>query len=161
MKLYELANEYGKLQDLLETETDKQSVIDNLEKIEGQFSYKAEQVAKMVITLESNVSAYEDEINRLSAKRKTLNNNIEHLKTYLLQSLKDAQIDKIKGQMVTIAIRQNPKSVRILSMDSLPPEFRVKHEDTPNKVAILEHFKETGEIINGVELFNTERVDIR
>lgn len=163
MKLYELANEYGKLQDKLElAETDKQTVIDELEKIEGVFSYKVEQVAKMVITLDSNVSACEDEVNRLNAKKKAIENRIEWLKTYLLQSLKDAQVDKVKGQMVSVAIRENPKSVRILSIDEIPPEFKEKREETVvKKVDILAHFKETGEIISGVEIFNTERVDIR
>jgi predicted nuclease with TOPRIM domain len=163
MKLYELANAYGKLQDKLElAETDKQTVIDELEKIEGEFIYKVEQVAKMVITLESNVSACEDEVNRLNAKKKTFDNKIEWIKTYLLQSLKDAQIDKVKGQMVNISIRENPKSVRILSVDEIPTEFKEKREETVvKKVAILAHFKETGEIVNGIEIYNTERVDIR
>lgn len=163
MKLYELANEYGKLQDQLDlVEVDKQSVIDSIEKIDGEFTYKSEQIAKMVITLESNVSACEDEINRLSTKKRAIDNKIEWLKTYLLQSLKDAQVDKVKGQMVNISIRQNPKSVRILSIDEIPPEFKEKREETiVKKTDILAHFKDTGEIVSGIEIFNTERIDIR
>ena len=163
MKLYELANDYGKLQDKLEfAEMDKQSIIDDLEKIEGELTFKVEQIAKMVITLGSNVSACEDEINRLSAKKKTYDNKMEWLKTYLLQSLKDAQIDKVKGQMVNVSIRENPKSVRILSIDEIPEEFKEKREETVvKKVDILAHFKETGEIVSGVEIYNTERIDIR
>lgn len=163
MKLYELANEYGKLQDKLElAETDKQVVIDELEKIEGEFSYKVEQIGKMVITLDSNVSACEDEINRLNAKKIACENKIEWLKTYLLQALKDAQVDKVKGQMVNVSIRDNPKSVRILSVDEIPPEFKEERTETVvKKVDILAHLKETGEVVNGVEIYNTQRVDIR
>jgi len=162
LKLYELVSEYGKLQDRLELiETDQQSILDELNRIEGELTYKSEQIAKMILSLESNIACCDDEIKRLSSKKKAYENKVEWLKSYLLQSLKDAQMDKIKGEVCNIAIRQNPISIRILSQSEIPPEFLVQHAPTVDKVAITQHFKETGEIVSGTEIVRTERVDIR
>jgi hypothetical protein len=61
-------------------------------------------------------------------------------------------------------VQDNPYSVGEVSLDTLPPEFIriIPEQKAADKKAILEHFKQTGEIPPGVsEISRSKRLVIK
>jgi hypothetical protein len=72
-------------------------------------------------------------------------------------------INNVKGDLLQITVRPNPYSVSEVDLGLLPQEFirTIPEKQEPDKKAILEHFKATGELINGVEINRTLRLSIK
>lgn len=88
MKLYELAVQFRELQDMLEDENVDVEVIQNtLEGIEFEFTEKVENIAKLIKGLEAEEKAIKEEEERLSKRRKALENKREWLKQYLMENM--------------------------------------------------------------------------
>lgn len=73
-------------------------------------------------------------------------------------------ITKVKRDTITISILDNPPSVEVIDIDETPGEYiriipEVREAD---KKTIIEHFKETGEIIPGTDMIlNKKHILIR
>jgi len=97
-------------------------------------------------------------------------NGLDEIKTLLKIHLEDYPIsekklskltgvDNVKGTLVTISLRKNPVSVNILNAEAIPEIYRVVIPESwqPDKKAILTQFKNTGEIVDGVEIVNDKK----
>ena len=136
MKLYELTADIMQLQDMLENEVeDEQVLLDTLEGVQWEYDFKLEQCAKVVRNLEADMEAIKSEVDRLNNKRKLLNNNIDRLKKYMFKSMKATGTDKVKGNVLTVAIQKNGgKLPLILDVDvsELPDDLVVIKESADN-----------------------------
>ena len=85
MKLYELTENYRNLQDLLENpEIDNDLIEKALDEVGEQLEEKAENIAKLIKTLEVEVTGFKTEEKRLADKRKT---EIEFNKGFLIATI--------------------------------------------------------------------------
>ena len=136
MKLYELTADIMQLQDMLENEVeDEQVLLDTLEGVQWEYDFKLEQCAKVVRNLEADMEAIKSEVDRLNNKRKLLSNNIDRLKKYMFDSMKATGTDKVKGNVLTVAIQKNGgKLPLILDVDvsELPDDLVVIKESPDN-----------------------------
>ena len=136
MKLYELTADIMQLQDLLEYEVeDEQVLLDTLEGVQWEYDFKLEQCAKVVRNLEADMEAIKSEVDRLNNKRKLLSNNIDRLKKYMFDSMKATGTDKVKGNVLTVAIQKNGgKLPLILDVDvsELPDDLVIIKESPDN-----------------------------
>lgn len=115
MKLYELAEAYRNLQEMLEDDdTDITAIHDTLEAVEDEINIKCENIAKLIRTLDAQEKLLKEEEERLARRRRTLENKREWLKKYVIKQLEAAGIDKIKGTLFTISLQENPPSVEII-----------------------------------------------
>jgi hypothetical protein len=93
-----------------------------LEKVESDFDKKAERVALFIRELLATAKAIKEEETRLAARRKSIDNAAERLKSYLeLQMIANTR-PHIVGQLVTLRIQKNAPSVkieRLFSQDEL------------------------------------------
>jgi hypothetical protein len=157
MKLYELSKTYQDLIELIDVGVD---VFDTLESIRDAIDQKAENIAKVVVTLDRQAEMIRDEEKRLYEKRRSIESRISSLKQYLEQELRRAGIEKVKGQIFTVAMQRNSPSVEIVDEALIPKEY-IKEQITVSidKKSLLEALKDN--VIPGAQIKQTESVRIR
>ena len=108
MNLYELTDSMLRVQDLLESdEFDEETLADTLEAVEGAYEVKLENYCKVIKNLEADVEALKNEAKRLTDKRKSIESNIDRLKSNIFDSMKTTNTPKVKGTVFTISIQKN------------------------------------------------------
>lgn len=130
MKLYEISELYtGILNQIEDGELDLEQMEEALNVIEGEFNYKAENIVKIIKSLEYSVEAVKNETKRLGEQKKRLERNIDSLKNYLLDNMNRTGVTKIKSDLFNIGIRNNPISVDVYDESEF---VRVAKEQFPN-----------------------------
>lgn len=157
MNLYELSIAFQEVQNM---ELDPEVMQDTLDSIEGAIENKAENIAKLIRNLESDVKAYKEEEERLKTKRQATENKVKWLKTYLEDNMKLTGKTKFKSGMFNFSIQKNPASVNILDERIIPKEFLIPQLPKIDKTALKDVLK-TGVEVPGAELKQTEGLRIR
>lgn len=149
--LYELTGDVLQLQEMLENDPENEYVQDTLEALEGELSLKAEAYCRVIKNMEANLAGFKNEIDRLCKKKKTLENSIQRLKEALFNSMQATGTDKIKGDLFTLAIRNNaPKLPSNLDINQVPIDFIIERQYDIDKRGLLQAVK-NGEV-DGIEL---------
>ena len=161
MKLYELTENYINLQQLLENEEiPKEMVIDALDNVGEELEAKAENIAKLIKTLEVDITGYKAEETRLALKRKSLENRVKSLKEYLDNAMKVTGKTKFKGQLFSFSIQKNPPSVNVIDEKLIPEEYFIPQEPALDKKRLLSDLK-SGIKVEGAEVKQTESLRIK
>ena len=159
-KLYELTDNYLKVLAMAEDGEDGEDVyIDTLESIEFEIEEKAENIAKIMAELQGSVDMLKKEEERLSAKRKVIENNSKRLKQYLEEQMLLTGKVKFKTELFSFGIQKNAPSLDVVTEDNIPEEFYVV-ERRLNKTDLLKAIK-AGLEIDGVSTKQTESLRIR
>ena len=162
MKLYELTEMYQNVWNLIEDEdVDIETLEMALNQIEENIELKAEGMAKLIKSIDGDIAALKEEENRLAKKRKALENKQKNIKTYLEYQLIGMGIDKVKTPLFTVALQNNPPSVRFIDEALIPEQYKVRTElvSIPKKL-ILDDIKEDKEVA-GCELVQGKSLRIR
>lgn len=161
MKLYELTENYLNLQELLENpEVPQELITSALEQVGEELEVKAENIAKLIKTLEVDIAGFKEEEKRLSDRRKSLENRVEKLKEYLDTSMKLTGKTKFKGRVFSFSIQPNPLGVDVLDEKVIPQKYFIEKAPVLDKRTILKDLK-NGEDIPGVKIKQTESLRIR
>ena len=161
MNLYELTENYRNLQELLDNpEIDQEIITNALDEVGEQLEEKAENIAKLIKTLEVEVNGYKTEEKRLADRRKTLENRITGLKSYIDAAMKATGKKKFKGQLFSFNIQKNPPSVKITDNTLIPKKYYIQQEPLLDKKTVLAELK-NGVIVPGTEILQTESLRIR
>lgn len=162
--LYQLVEQHRELERLADVEDlDEQTVADTLAGLQGDIATKAQSVAAMTLNVEAWAQAAEDASKRLAERATRTRKKAEWLRRYLHENMRAAGIPKIESPEFTVSIRKNPAAVLIAEGIILPAKFMVQPEPPPprpDKKAIGEALK-AGEVIEGCELRQSERLEIR
>lgn len=151
MNLYEITGDVLKLQEMLVNDPENEYVQDTLESLNGELELKATAYCRVIKNMEANLEAYKSEIDRLSKRKKVLENSIQRLKDALLESMKATGKDKIKDDIFTVAIRNNaPKLPSNLDINKVPVDYLIEREYSIDKRALLNDIK-AGKV-EGIEL---------
>lgn len=160
-KLYELTEMYQNISNLIEEDADNETLEKALDEITDNIQIKAENMAKLIKSIEGNINALKDEEKRLQAKRKALENKVVSIKRYLEEQLKVMGLNKVQGNLFTVSIQKNPQSVNILNEDLIPEQFKKVVTTTKiDRKELLAALKE-GQEIEGAEIKQTESLRIR
>ena len=157
MNLYELSVAFQEVQNM---DLDPEVMQDTLDSIEDAIENKAENIAKLVRNLESDVAAYKEEEDRLKTKRQSTENKVKWLKTYLEDNMKLTGKTKFKSGMFNFSIQKNPASVNITDEKAIPEEFLIQQPPKVDKTSLKEILKR-GIEVPGAELKQTEGLRIR
>ena len=155
--LYELSDDYRRLLDELEsaeTDEERDEAFRQLEQLDADIAVKAENYARVIQTKKAEAEAYAKEKERLAARQKAAKNTADRLQQSLLDTMQLLGISAINTAIGTWRVAKNPWSCEILDEKEVPEEFRIPLE-IPYKIdrdAIKKHFRETGELIPGVEV---------
>lgn len=157
MNLYELSLSFQEVQNM---ELDPEVMKDTLDSINDAIENKAENIAKLIRNLESDVSAFKEEEDRLKTKRQAAENKVKWLKTYLEDNMKLTGKTKFKSGMFNFSIQKNPASVNITDERIIPEDFLIPQPPKVDKNSLKELLKSVVEI-PGAELKQTESLRIR
>lgn len=159
MKLYELTSSYQQVLEIAE-QLDAETLKDTLDAIEDAIETKVENTAFVIKSLEANTKVIDEEIKRLQAMKGTQQNNIKSLKLYVQDAMEQVGLDKIQGELIKVAIQNNPASVEILDETKIDKKYFVEQAPVLKKQLLLTSLKH-GEEIEGVKLTQTRSIRIR
>ena len=131
MTLYELTNDYINLLALAEDpDTDPEVLADTLEGLDGQLEDKADNYAKVIRQIESDVNGLKAEIERLQARKTAAQNNIDRMKANLEQMMIATDKTKFKTELFSFGIQKNPAKVVMDEqyIENVPEEY-LKYKD--------------------------------
>lgn len=137
--IYELTDDFLRIQDMMEDpELDPQTLADTLEAIEGELEVKAENYAKVMKNLEGDIVAIKAEIDRLTAKKRAIENNIKNMKATLQSVMEVTGKTKFKTDLFSFGIQKNAPSVVIDVEDvrDIPEDYLKFKEPEVDKTAI-------------------------
>lgn len=155
MQLYEITEAYLALDNLDDTEDIKHY----LSAIQDEFNDKLESTTYVIQNYKSEIEAIKNEINRLSSKKKSLENKVTFLTDYMYENMKALDMEKAKVGTFDLRIQKNPKSVQILDETKIADDYiRIKKELDKSK--IKEALK-NGLTVEGAELIQTEGLRIK
>lgn len=159
MKLYELTSSYQQVLEIAE-QLDAETLTDTLDAIEDAIETKVENTAFVIKSLEANTKIIDDEIKRLQAMKGAQQNNIKSLKLYIQDAMEQVGLDKVQGELIKVAIQNNPASVEILDETKIDKKYFVEQEPVLKKQLLLASLKH-GEEIEGAKLTQTRSIRIR
>jgi hypothetical protein len=161
--LYTLTTDYLRILDLLEDPAaDAEQLEHELDAIAGLLTHKVESCAGLVQHLEGMAAMRKSEADRMRELAAADQRNADRLRDYVLRHMQALGSEKIDTARFRVSIRTNPPSVHVLE-EMLVPEHYIRTVVTTSvdKRALLENFKATGEIVDGVEITRSTRLDIR
>lgn len=154
--LYDMANETMKTVIELSERAENGEPVSNDEFMQAlQLSQDTEQkivnTGFVVKNLSSDSEQISEEIKRLQAKKKAIDNRTEWLKSNIKFAMQTLGIEKVKHPVLPISLRNNPQfSVNVENAENLPSEYQVVKIE-PNKKALLDLFKDNPSFaLNGV-----------
>lgn len=131
MTLYSLNVQMQTLLEMAEDgELGPQLIADTLEGVEGEIEVKLDSYGVVVNELQMDVAKIDQEIKRLTEKKKSINNNITRMKDAVTYTLTDVlKTRKVKGDNFTWAIQKNGgKAPLIIDADfpivSMPEKYQ-------------------------------------
>ena len=157
MNLYELSSSYRAIQEM---DLDEETLRDTLDSIVGEAEQKAENIAKWIRNLKGDNTAIQEEETRLKNKRIANENKIKSLGLYLEDFLKTSGLTRIKTELFTISLQNNPPSVEVYDATLIPPKYLIEQLPVVDKQIIKELLKQ-GEEIPGATLKQTKGLRIR
>ena len=150
--LYELSNDYIKLQELLEEgELDPEMLEEAMQYTKEELSIKFENYCKVIRNIENNIAGLKAEEYRMSARRKAMENNIKAMKTRMLDAMVTTDTKKIDGELFTISRQKNPASVvmDVNYIEDVPEKYLIEQDPKIDKKKLAEDLK-TGVELDGI-----------
>jgi len=162
MKLYEIAQKYTQVFDLITSLEDlpPEVIEDTLESCSEELEEKSLNIAAIIKNINYDVEAMRDYEKKMNQKRKTLENRVTFLKDYLKEHMNICKVAKFSNQELSISIRKSPVSVIIDDIEKVPDKFKeIAFTFSIDKAGIKKAFKD-GDKIDGIHLeeFNTTLV---
>ena len=153
LELYNMADDPD-MQDEFET------WFDTMEGLEGEIEDKADGYAKVMKDLDGQAAAIKKEEERLAARRKTIENRVEYMKSKLKEMMTVTGKTKFKTNLFSYGIQKNPASVVIDKEAEIPMGYWIPQQPKLDKKSIGEWLKEGNEC-SWAHLSQTESLRIR
>ena len=151
-KLYELKELYQNIWELVgDDESDLEALETALSQVEDNLEIKAENIAKLIKSIDADAEVIKIEEQRLAKRRKTLENKQKGMKLYLETQLKEMGVDKIQGTLMSVRLQKNPPSVNVLDENKIHEKYwKVVTTRSMDKKLILEDLKAEVEVEGAV-----------
>ena len=164
MKLYELTEAYSELISRLEdcqNALEESEVLSAIDAVSEDIAAKGEAYARIMRNKMAEAAGFEAEIKRLQARKKSAENTVERLKENILYAMGMVGATELNTTIGKWRMQKNVPSVVIMDESKIPEEFTAPQPPKIVKVAIMQHYKETGEIPEGCDIVQTEGVRFR
>lgn len=159
MNLYELTDSYLKVLELIEN--GEEGLEDTLESLNDTIELKADGYARIIRSLEANAVALKTEIDRLTNRRRSIENSIDRLKENLKNAMIATGKEKIKTDLFNVTVVNNPVAVNVIDEKLIPEKyFKVEIIRKLDKLSLRDAIK-NGEEIQGAELMQGKGLRIK
>lgn len=153
--LYELTGDYIALMDAIdgaEDETQLGELMQQFDAVQGSITEKADAYARIIKNKTSEADAYKAEADRLTARRRAAENVVAGLKQRLQECMQSVGAERLTTSIGEWRLQKNQPSVTITDEAEIPADYRIPQPDKIDKTGILRWYKETGEILPGVDI---------
>ena len=164
MTLYELTAEYQQLLELAEDpDIPEETLADSLEALGMDIEDKADGYAKVIAQLNADAAALKAEIDRLTARKRTIERNVDRMK----ESLKSAMIltgkTKFKTELFSFNVQKNPVTVVLDEqyIENIPEEYLIPQDPKVDKQKLKDDLKAGRDLEGIAHLEQTVGVRIR
>ena len=159
MNLYELTDNYLKVLELIEN--GEEGLEDTLESLNDTIELKADGYARIIRNLEANAVALKTEIDRLTNRRRSIENSIDRLKENLKNAMIATGKEKIKTDLFNVTVVNNPVAVNVIDEKLIPEKyFKVEIIRKLDKLSLRDAIK-SGEEIQGAKLMQGKGLRIK
>lgn len=156
LSLYQITNAFPTIMENEEiTEEEKKKIEEELTVL---LQNKSKNIIGYTKNIELTIEAMKQEEERIAHNRKMLENRLTKFKDYVKDCMELNGFIKIETEIGTLSLAKSPISVEITDVDKIPGEY--KKEVTEIKILkdkIRNHFKDTGEIIDGVRIITDNK----
>ena len=142
--IYELTDEYVELLNMLEDpEIDPEVLADTMEGLSGEIEAKADGYAKVIAELNAAIAGLKAEIERLTNRKTTMENNVKYLKSTLQFAMETTGKTKFKTDLFSFSVQKNPASVVIDEpyLENIPDKYLIPQDPKIDKAKIKEDLK--------------------
>ena len=154
-KLYNIANRFIELQereDLTEEELQEKSLM-----IQHELANKSNNLIAYDRMITLNVEKAQEEVKRIQDYIKIMKKRQDNFRNYVKNEMEYMGFNKLETPVGVITLRKNPMSVEVVDESKVPEEFKeIVTSVKINKDAIKKHFKETGELLDGVNIITNK-----
>jgi hypothetical protein len=144
-QLYALTGKLAELQAMADTDDEglKEALQYAMDEIQGEFEVKADNIVMLRRNIESDVTAIDNEIERLTELKRIKNNSVSQISDYLRRNMEAANLKSIKRPLFTITLAMGKEKVIVDNEEAVPDELTaVKTSIAPDKNAIAAKLKE-------------------
>lgn len=140
--LYELTGEYLYLMELMEDpDVDPQMVLDTLESVGDELETKADGYATIRLEFDSEIEKLGKEIDRLTKRKQTIENNRKRLTDALMNAMIAMDKKKIKTDRFSFTVKKSSPVLVIDDPDRIPDEYHIPQPDKIDKASIKKMLK--------------------
>jgi seryl-tRNA synthetase len=155
MTLYELDSIYGRLIALyntVESDEEREQILAQLQELDERVEHKIDQLHRAWRNQSVEVTAVKEELSRLTAYAKRLENRESGLKEIIKEIMLRVRMLKVTTSIGGLRIQKNstPTVIYEGNAELLPEEFRIVKCE-PNKKALAEKYKEVIDRVNELE----------
>lgn len=142
MTLYELTSDYLTLLEMAEDpDIDIQAFDDTLEGLEGEIEAKADGYAKVITTLNGDAALLKDEIDRLTTRKRTIEERVKRMKESLTKVMVLTGKTKFKTDLFSFNVQKNPAALCVPDESLVPDEYLIPQPPKVDKTGIKEAIK--------------------
>lgn len=147
MQLYEITENLKQLGQMIKDGVDESQLIDALNDVNEAFEEKAKSILFLIRNIEGNIELSKIEETRLSNRRKSMEKQLDSIKSYLIMNMAESGKTKIDNGVIKASYIK-PKPSLMLSDESLVPDsYKVpKVTIGIDKKALLADLKEGKEV---------------
>ena len=141
--LYELTQDWIQLMNLLEDGADEDVINDTLEGLDYEIEDKAEGYAKVIRNIESDIAGLKAEIERMTDRKRILENNITRMKNNLQAAMELTGKTKFKTDLFSFNVQANPAAVIMDEqyLENIPEEYLIPQEPKLDKKKLAADLK--------------------
>ncbi|MFA5099481.1 MAG: siphovirus Gp157 family protein [Candidatus Omnitrophota bacterium] len=166
MNIYNITAEYMRLLDAIASgEIPEEAIADTLEAVEGDFTYRIDNVSCYIKSLRAEAKAIKDESDILAARAKIKLNEADRLTEFIKNAMTSAGKNKLETPRCKITIKQNPESVTVgadfISWAMVHNEELLSYADPAPDKAKIKSELQAGVEIPGCTLTRGERIEIK
>lgn len=162
--LFELSEDLLKLYEMAtEPDIDAEVLQDTIDAVEGEIEIKADGYAKVLRQIDGDIASVKAEIDRLTARKKSMENSKERIKKALEMAMTATGKTKFKTELFSFGIQKNPASLKFaedFDITQLDEKY-IKYLDPEVDKAAVKDALKAGEEVAGCYLEQTESLRIR
>lgn len=160
--LYEYANEYQKVIDLIENSDEiTPELLDTLNSVSTDAKDKIKNVASYIKNLESLSKNIDDAISEMQLRQLKIENKIESMKEYLRYNMESLQVKEVNTAQFDVKIRYNNYALHIEDNELLPREyFKERTAVFIDKMQIIKDLK-NDVLVPGASFKKTSTINIK
>lgn len=147
MTTYDLSKEFQALLDLASESENGEEVEQLWNGLECDLNTKLDGIAAVISELDSDNEKLANEIRRLTARKKTIENNAARLKERTIWLLNGMGLSKQKTLLHNFSVSKTAGSLKIIDEDKIPAKYKLEKMEV---VVLKDNLKEA--LKNGVEI---------